>query len=239
MNHNKCDILLFSLFRWDSPYSSISIAMAKEFAKSHRIFYINHPYSIKDYFSELDDHPERKRCLRKGMPKCEEDPNQTDNFISVIPPLTLPVNFLPKGVIYDKVAAYNHRQIHKTVAHLIKTYKIKDYIYMNCFDPFFAPVLPKSLKPALNIYQSVDDISQNYYTARHGVYLEEKAISEADLTLVTSRELYRLKSPLTKEIDILNNAADISIFKKAMDIDYPKPEEIKNISGKIIGFIGN
>ncbi|MEM9823412.1 MAG: hypothetical protein AAF985_20180, partial [Bacteroidota bacterium] len=172
MSRQKCDIILFSLFRWDSPYSSISIAMAKEFAKSHRIFYLNHPYSVKDYFKELSEHPARRRDLKSGRVRIEKDPQQPELFFSVIPPLTLPVNFLPKGSIYNQVAKYNHRQIHKAVAQIIEQHNIKQYVYINCFDPFFAPTLPQTLGPALNIYQSVDDISQNPYTARHGVYLE-------------------------------------------------------------------
>ncbi|MEM9824594.1 MAG: glycosyltransferase, partial [Bacteroidota bacterium] len=102
-----------------------------------------------------------------------------------------------------------------------------------------APALPPPPWPAQNLNQRGDETTPQPYTARHGVYLVEAAIANADLTLVTSRELYRLKSPFTDQIEILNNAADIAIFKKALDIDYPKPDVIKDIKGKIIGFIGN
>ncbi|MEM8906893.1 MAG: glycosyltransferase, partial [Bacteroidota bacterium] len=213
--------------------------MAKEFAKSHRVFYINHPYSIKDYFSELQAHPARKTALRRGQVRYEQDEQMPDQFYSVIPPLTLPVNKLPKSWLYRTAAAFNHRQLHHTVRQIIKDHQVKHYLYLNCFDPFFAPILPPDLNASLYIYQCVDDISQNQYTARHGTYLEEKAIAAADLTLVTSKELFRLKSPLTPNIHILNNAADTSNFQKALHIDYPKPQEIAAIKGKIIGYIGN
>lgn len=239
MQETSCDIILFALFRWDSPYSSISIAMAKEFAKSHRIFYVNHPYSIKDYFNELSEHPERKSDLRSGKVRYEKDPKMPDRFTSVIPPVTLPINTLPKGVVYDFFANFNHRKLQKTIRQIVEDHDLKQYIYINCFDPFYSPVLPKDIRPLVNIYQSVDDISQNDYTAKHGTKLEQKAIEHADLTMVTSRELYRLKSKWTKHIHILNNAADISSFKRALDIDFPKPEALQNIEGDIIGYIGN
>ncbi len=239
MNTSDYDIILLGLFRWNGPYSSISIAMAKEFAKANRVFYINHPFSIKDYYKGEIGLDKSEMSLFKRQTTFQKAENIPGELVSVTPPLTLPINVLPKGIIYNTTARYNHRLIHQAIQKTIQKYKIKQYIYINCFDPFYVPVLPKKFHPTLNIYQSVDDISQSEYTARHGVYLEEAAIQKADLTLVTSKELYKLKSLFSEHIHILNNAADTSNFKKALEIDYPKPAALQSIKGKIIGYIGN
>ncbi len=232
---------MMAIFRWDGPYSSTSISLAKEFSKNNRIFYINHPYSWKDYRNLPNDSrlDERKANLKKGKVSYENDPKLSDNFVSVTAPLTVPINFLPKGMMYRHLAKRNNKVVEETIRQVIKDYQIKDYVFVNCFDPFYVPVLPPDLQPALNIYQCVDDISQSDYIAKHGVYLENQAIAKADMTLTTSSELYRLKSEIAKEIHIVNNAADITGFQRALKIDYERPEEIKNINGKIIGYIGN
>ena len=42
------DIICLSLSRWDAEISSPAVSLAKEFAKSNRVFFIEHPYSVKD-----------------------------------------------------------------------------------------------------------------------------------------------------------------------------------------------
>lgn len=239
--NKDCDIILMGLFKWDGPYSSISIAMAKEFAKRNRLFYVNHPYSYKDYYVELKGEANRSKRnnLSRTKNSYKKDEKVGDNFVSVTPPLTYPINSFSKGSLYNYFFKKNQKIIAQSLEQLIQDHNIKDYILLNCYDPFFGHQLPKTLQPALNIYQSVDDISQDEYTAKHGLYLEEEAIKKADLTLVTSSELLKLKSPFTNNIHTLNNAVDIAIFEKALFEDFEKPEELKSIKGPIIGYIGN
>ncbi len=232
------DIIYFSLFRWNGPYSSISVALAKEFSRTRRVFYINNPFTFKD---SLRNDPQIEMVTPKvesGKITFQTEQNHP-NLITITPPYTYPINFLPEGILYKKIAQQNSKIIYDTVQQTIERYQIKKYVFINCFNPFYAPVLPDEFKPILNIYQCVDDISQEDYIARHGIRLEKKAVQKADVTLVTSQELYRLKSPYAKNIQILNNAADNTNFSRAINEDFPKPAEIANLKGKIIGFIGN
>ncbi len=153
--------------------------------------------------------------------------------------MSLPVNWLPQGKMYQLFNYYNTKIIHRTIRKLIKDFKIKKYLYLNSFNPYGPIVLPRSLKASLNIYQSVDDISQDDYTAKHGLRLEEEAIRRADVTLVTSKELWNLKSGLSSNIHILNNAADSSVFKKALEEKFLRPKELEGKVGKVVGFVGN
>ncbi len=232
------DIIYFSLFRWNGPYSSISVALAREFSRTRRVFYINNPFTLKD---SLTNDPQIETVIpRVASGKITFQANaENDNLVAVTPPFTYPINFLPEGMIYDKISEQNNKVIYNAVQQTIERYNIKKYVFINCFNPFYAPVLPTSFKPIANIYQSVDDISQEDYIARHGVRLEDKAIAKADLTLVTSQELYRLKSPISKNVQILNNAADNKNFSRAINEEFDRPEELVDLNKKIIGFIGN
>ncbi|MEL6863634.1 MAG: glycosyltransferase [Bacteroidota bacterium] len=235
LKQKQIDILLMGIFRWDGSYSSISIALAKEFARHNRVFYINHPNSVKDILSNNGAiHEAANRSLSRSSFQ-----EIHDQLIIVDPPLSLPVNWLPDGAFYDWMARYNYRLTDQCIQQTIKKYQIKDFIYINCFDPYVTYRLPSALRPLLTIYQSVDDISQSDYTVKHGPRLEIKAIQAADITLVTSTELHRLQSAYSSQVHILNNAADTRIFRRALEEEFPRPKELQKIKGPIIGYMGN
>ena len=229
--YSNIDIVLFGLFRWDGPYSSISIAMAKEFARNNRVFYISHPYTYGDKFKgQLP-----KTIKNKGQWTHRQE---HERLHIVQPPLGLPINWLSPGPIYNALRYLNDRRFKNCLQQLINQFNIKQYLFINCFDPFYGRLLPTPA-PLAHIYQCVDDISQSDYTAKHGTRLEDQAIQNADLTLVTSSELYRLKKHLTPNIHILNNAADTRIFNQAVQQSFDCPEDLRDLRQPLIGYIGN
>lgn len=241
------DIIYFTLFPWDHPYSSVSFSFSKEFIKNNRVFYINPPYSYRDFARRFSDEftQERKldllmhRMRYENPPQLTQSPNK-NNFVAALPPMVPPINFLSKGAIYNTMRARNNRKVLNTIKKVIKDNNIKDYIFMNCYNPFYAGYLPRNeFNPLLNIYQCIDDISQNDYTVKHGFDLERNAVQNADVTIVTSRELRNIWKNDAQEIHIVHNAADIDIFERTLKEKFDKPKEIKEINTKIIGFVGN
>ncbi|MEM9918604.1 MAG: glycosyltransferase [Bacteroidota bacterium] len=234
------DIIYLGIFRWDGPFSSISIALAKEFAKHNRVFFLNHPYSIRDYLKmEGPQAAERKKALLSGKVRFEKSDDMPEKLVSVIPPLTLPINWLSPGKLYDGLQQYNDRQIRKAIEAILQKYEVKQYIFINCFDPFYGQSLPAAHPPIVHIYQCVDDIGTDDYIRKHGVRLEKQAVAKADVTTVTSNELYRICSQISDQVYVLNNAADIRIFQRAVFEKFPKPKELEAAKGKIIGYMGN
>ena len=182
---------------------------------------------------------ERRTDMLLNRMRYESVPGM-DNVVAVHPPLTLPINWMKPGKNYEKLFAYNNRIILNTIKQVVKDYNLKDYLYLNCFNPYYAGVLPKNeFKPLLNIYTCIDDMKEEEYTAKHGARLEEEAMRNADIAFVTSHNLKRLKKHLNPHTHILHNAVDISIFEKALNKKLPRPQELEGIKGKIIGYTGN
>ena len=237
------DIVFFTLFRTDNPYSSISLSMAKELAKTCRVFYVNHPYSLKDLVTGLlrGDKMQHSRLpwLLTGRMRYEGVETIPENFVAAQPPLTLPINWLPKGRVYDFFQKINNGIILRAIQKVLRDHAVRNYVYINCYDPFFAGLLPKEMGATLSIYHCIDDITQNPYTAKHGADLENEAVRNADVTLVTSTNLKRLKEPYSDRIATFFNAADVAVFQKVISEKYPRPVELEGRTGKVIGFIGN
>lgn len=236
----KPDIIIITMSRWDSTYSSAILSLAKELSKNNRVFYIDHPYSLKDFITNYrrKDVQKRKKALIFGRNKYRKIEELPENFVAVTPQLTLPINWLPEGYIYNTLQMINNRIFFFCVAKIIKDFNISSFLYINSFDPFFGNKLPGHIKPALYIYQCRDDISQETYTARHGIRLEEEAVKNADLTVTTSLELTRLKSMISANVCFLPNAADVELFKRSFSA-LPQPDELKHVKNKVIGYMGH
>jgi teichuronic acid biosynthesis glycosyltransferase TuaH len=221
---SEIDIICFSLSRWDAPISSPAVALAKEFAKKNRVVFIEHPYSLKDVIS---GGRKSQRVTRDG------------NIMIVRPPVTLPINFLKEGFLYNRLSSLNNAILLKTLRTIIKELGITNYIFINFFDPFFLRKIPADIKPLKFIYQCMDDLSQVDYTSRHAVRLEKEVIKNADITLCTSSELTRIRSAISPKVYFHPNAADTSLFKTAFGKTLPKPKDIAFDDKKIIGFTGS
>lgn len=241
MTHSEYDIILFSLFRTDHEYSSVSLSWAKEFAKNNRVFYINHPYSLKDIFKN-----HRNRKLRERLPaimtksiRYERLPEIPQNFLAVQPSISYPINWLPNGRIYDYFKRLNDTLIRHSVKKIIRDYNVKKYIYINSYDPYLMGWLPADLGATLSVYQCIDDISQDPYSARHGKRLEIEVVKHSDITMVTSTRLKELLQPHHSNVHVVHNAADTALFEKAWRESLPVPPELQGITKKVIGFTGN
>jgi glycosyltransferase involved in cell wall biosynthesis len=221
--NRDCDIVCFSLSRWDAPISSPAASIARELSKNSRVFYIEHPYSYKDYFKE-------GKASRQ----------YTDGNVKVItPPLTFPINFLPEGKAYDKLSSINNKILDKTLRSVLKQHEVKDYIFINFFDPFFLGTIPADIKPLRYVYQCMDDMSQVAYTKRHGIRLENEVVKHADVVLCTSRELTRIKSAYSRKVHFHPNAANVELFKTAATEVLNRPADLQFGDKKIIGFTGS
>ncbi len=87
----------------------------------------------------------RKKALLSGKNPYSNPANLPSNLTVVTTRVTLPINFLPKGFLYNSLAKINNRIVAGTIRNLIKDYSITDYVYINFFDPYFLskPDIPK------------------------------------------------------------------------------------------------
>ncbi|MEM9849980.1 MAG: hypothetical protein AAF847_18970, partial [Bacteroidota bacterium] len=114
----QTDIIYFTLFPWDHPYSSVSLSFTRAFAENHRVFYVNPPFSVKEMVQRIN-HPTVKRRLNDQFlrrMRYEKIPGLPDNVIAAHPPAILPINFLPKGKLYQNLHQWNNKVVFQTIA---------------------------------------------------------------------------------------------------------------------------
>ena len=237
------DLIFLALPRWDGPYSSTAYSLAKALSKHTRVFYVDNPFTVKDFLVHRRSAQMtlRRNALLKGKDLFFTPDKNHPNLITVTPRLTLPINWLPSGWIYDSFSRFNDYTLSVALNETFREYSIEKYILINSFNPLYGRFLNLKVKPTLNIYQSVDDISHSSYVNRHGPRLEEESIGKADFTIVTSSELQRLKSSLSEDVFLLPNAANTAIFHPDRTENLDKPREIADLppDKKIICYMGN
>lgn len=236
------DIVMFALPRWDQPISSSALSLARQLAQKNRVFYIEHPFSIKDFLvlRKTEGVKRRRKALLGSKERYANPYADAPGLTIVYPPVTIPVNFLPNGPIYRSLSLVNDNIIFNVIRSIEADFQLSKWIYFNCYNPFFAREFPQDLKPELKIYLSMDDISQEAYTAKHGLRLEEEIIKKFDLIMGTSRELTRLKKNWNPNTFFLPNAADISLFRKAHTDKLERPADLTVAPGKkTVGFVGS
>jgi teichuronic acid biosynthesis glycosyltransferase TuaH len=235
------DIICLSLSRSDAVISSPGLSLAKEFAKNNRVFYIDHPYSWKDYFNAA---LKKQMRWRKGALLFGRNPYSTPasfpaNLTIVTPLLTLPINFLPKGFLYNTLSKINEWIVKKSIKNILRDYGVKDYLFINFYDPFFLNKIPKDITPVQSVYYCMDKFAEVPYFQKHGAQMEETCMRNYDLTFCTSSELTRFASGFSPKVHFLPNGADTLLFNRVVIEKLPKPTDIQCIHTPIIGFTGS
>src|SRR5258706_738956 len=235
------DIIMFALPRWDGPYFSTALSMAKELSRTCRVFYIDNPFTVKDLITGFFTKPVRirMRAFFFGSDQYRRIDPDYPNLINVTPYLTLPINFLPPGKVHHFFSRINNAIVRRAIASVIRDHHIKDFIYINSFNPFYFPNLD-AFRPLCKIYHCVDNIAASkYYTAKHGRLREREMMRNFDLTLATSQGLSEYARQLSKHVFYLPNAADFKLFQQARESAIRRPREIEEVDQKIIGYIGH
>ena len=238
------DLFMFGLTRSDFKLSSVSVAWAKEWAKTNRVFYIDRPFSLKDIKDEWHDPAFKKRfnALVLGNNIYSEIKFPQVSFTQVTPRLSLPINFLPEGGLYHFLNRYNNFVVNEVIRKTIKDFGVKNYVFFNSFNPVNCPYISKDipLKPLASIYQSLDEISQEPYIARHGIQAEFDAMKNCDIAIGTSSGLCdRHAKENGRKVHLLANAADYDTFENAINKNFPQPTEMKDLKKPVIVYTGH
>jgi glycosyltransferase involved in cell wall biosynthesis len=232
-------IIIFSQMQFDSRLESTNYTIAKNLAKDNYVYYVDRPYTWKDYIQFKNTPGYKIRKPHFFSP--------TDSFIQTEIPnlkiiITAPVpsiNSLPEGRAYRLALKVNERIVAGRLNRVIKNLGITDYIFINSY-AFYYPTMHRllKLKPLLKVYHCVDPLIEEYQT-RHGLISEDILVKDMDMVISTSKELSNVKRKLNPNSYFVPNAANISHSQKALDPALPVAEILSDVKKPVIGYFGN
>ena len=240
---HEIPIVIVSMSRWDGDFSSASWSLAKTFANNQTVIYVDYPYTWTEFVRtrKTPSVTKRKNALlgkENGLVQLKEF---NRNLYALTPPLVFPINWLPKGKIFQKMSSLTDKILWRSIKKAIKQLGYSDLIFFNSFNPLYLSVPPQDSAIKAKVYQSRDNIrALEAYLQKHGPEAETIAIQHADLSIVTSKQLQKDLTDLSgKQVEYLPNAADFELFKTAFTDKLEKPEDLQNIAHPIIGYTGN
>lgn len=230
-------VFILGITKFDGPIESTSFTTAKFLAQDNDVYYVDFPYTVKDYFSRKDEYQfkTRKESFFSSQ-HCLLDTEIKRLKILILPPL-LSINFLPENRMYRHVLDFNENIVVRRVNSVIERFQINDFIFINSFNFYYPNIGPK-LKPNLLVYHCVDPLIIDY-DKKHGLVSEEIIVEKSDLVVCTSKQLYREKSLLNENTFFIPNAADLDHSSNALNDSLPVHSSLKLIPKPIVGYFGN
>jgi acetyltransferase-like isoleucine patch superfamily enzyme/glycosyltransferase involved in cell wall biosynthesis len=230
------DIVITGLQAFDSDIGCNCINLALEFAKHHRVLYVNYPIDRLTAFRQRKNPKIQKRIkMRKG--ELENFLKIEDNLWSFYPNVILEsISQLPNNTLFDFLNKINNKRFAKEISWAINKLGFKDFIIFNDSDMFRSFYLKEYLKPLLYIYYSRDNMIAVDWWKTQGIRIEAALIRKADIAVANSVYLASYLKKFNPHSYYVGQGCDVSAFD--MRLVKSTPEDIRNIKKPIIGYIG-
>jgi len=230
-------IIIFSQMQFDGRLESTNYTMAKHLAKDNFVYYVDRPFTWKDYIKFKDTKEYRVR--KPHFFSASNSYIQTDipNLKIIISPPVPSINMLPEGRLYRAAVKFNEGIVARRLKKVIKNLNIKDYIYINSYN-YTYPTFHQLIKPLLTVYHCVDPLVEEYQI-RHGLTSEDIVVKSVDMVICTSKQLRDSKKKINSNSFFIPNAANIAHSQKALDPQLPVANILSDIKKPVIGYFGN
>jgi teichuronic acid biosynthesis glycosyltransferase TuaH len=230
-------IFIFALMKFDGEYESTNYTIARHLAKNNKVFYVDNPYTIKDYlrFKNTAEFNVRKPHFKLSADGIIKTDNPDLNV--VITPVVASLNFMPEGFLYRAAMKLNQQLVVNRIKKIIKKHNIKEYTFINSYN-FHYPNIGDYLKPTLKVYHCVDPLISPF-DLKHGLISEKHVVETSDVIICSSKQLYLEKKAINPETYFVPNAADIFHSQKALDPNLAVADIIAAIPKPVIGYFGN
>lgn len=229
-------VFILGIAKFDGPFESTSYTVAKFLAKDNQVFYIDYPYTWKDFFKNRDEAFLRRAPFFSKNVEGVMDTGITHLKVVITPPL-LSINFLKEGALYRWLLKKNERIISERIKKVIKVRNLNNIVFINSFN-FHYPNVGRMINAQLYAYHCVDPLIVPH-DKRHGIISEQKIVEQCDLVICTSKQLLLEKSRVNQDTYFIPNAADVNHSAKARQADLPVHPLLAPISKPVVGYFGN
>lgn len=236
MKLNGQDILVFGLPRIDSEIESTNYTTARLLAKSNRVFYVENPFTLMDFWRMRKTAQYQRRKSFFSLFSTKVMPTDTENLHLVIPPVMFSINFLPEGWLFRRALKINEFILSFKLKRIIEKYGVSNFIYINSFN-FHYPGLADRLKPFLKVYHCLDPLVLAF-DRRHGIVSEDLIVEDSDIVICSAKQLYEEKKVLNKVTYFVPNAADLSHSIKVLEPSLKVYEKIAALKYPVVGYFG-
>jgi teichuronic acid biosynthesis glycosyltransferase TuaH len=230
------NIIMVCQQNWDLGLGTNAKNLAKEFAKNNRVLYVNMPLDINTLLRNFNT-PEVKKKIRilrrqqEGLTKVEDNIwVYTPNFLS------LSINWLSWQNLFVKLNRFNGQLLAQSIQKAVKSLHFSSYYLLQDGLLFQGLELKRLLQPIKFIYYLRDYMITMPYFQRHGRWIEESLLKQADVVATNSAYLADYALQYNSSSYDIGQGCVLSLYQA--EADYPLPDELATIAPPRIGYTG-
>jgi teichuronic acid biosynthesis glycosyltransferase TuaH len=231
------DIVIVALQSWDFEIGSNARNIAREFARSNRVIYVNPPLDRITRFKKRNDE-KTKRFLKVINHQDDALRQVEDNIWNLTPDfIAESINWIGSGAIYDFINRLNNKRFAKSIQAATKKLGFQNIILFNDNFMFGGFYLKEFLKPQTYCYYIRDFLIVQPYFKKHGRRLETKIIQSSDVIVANSTYLQEYAEQYNKNSFYVGQGCEVEMFDEKLINE--KPADLVNIPSPLIGYVGN
>lgn len=221
------DYVFVGIQPWHLPLGGNCKDIALELAKAHRVLYVNPPVDWLTAVRHRSGTDAQADTLTAISASCWVlTPDQS----------ICPVNWLPDGLLYDRLNYWNNRRFARCIQQAIDQLGFTAITLFNDSDMVRSYYLPDLLKPDQFIYYTRDNLLAVGYWQRHGQRLEPALMRKATFVAANSAYLARLARNYNPRTVDIGQGCDLQQFDPAMTP--AEPTDLASIPYPRIGYLG-
>lgn len=232
------DIVCLSSQRWDDGMWTNKQHVMSRLAREHRVIHVNHGLNpLPAYlYKHLKDRPtdllRPKKLLTEGVRRRDGNLHLGDGFAPIF------TGLLPYSSSFRDYWTFDFK-VEQVRRHLEREEIEEPVVWV--YHPGFGDAVDK-LPASLVVYDCVDNYAAfpHYEGDRQWlIEREERLCRRADVVFTTAQELYDQRVDYNPDhTHLVHNVGDARHFKTALNEDLPVAEELQDMDGPVIGFVG-
>lgn len=202
-------IICHSFPAWDSPYIKSTLELITRMAATHRVIFLDYPYTLKDYW-KTDFAPKAELSGKNGgkrLVQTDFGPIEIYNSLPVIPS-----NWSDNPLVFEAIMKANAKILGRTIRKILRTVNPKTTQVINAFNPVFGFFTRKYWGDIRLTYYAYDELSAAPWAGKWGKNYEIKFLNTVDRVVVSSSGLLEKFSKIHPLVNCVKNGVNLNHF---------------------------
>lgn len=205
--------MCFALPAWEAEYLRSTVELMKCASVNNLVLYVDYAYTISDFFKGMFGKKKfdwkRLIGLKKRLRKVNDNGNN-GLWVLSLPPV-LPSFIFKSYKLFTLANKINAAITGYFINRAIKKLQMRDIIGFNAFQPFLGNYWAIN-NIQYNVYYIYDDFTTVPWFKGFVAAEEAKFIDKTDLVIVSSAELKKRRSQISKPVKVVNNGVHFDAF---------------------------
>lgn len=231
----QLDIIITGLQDFNSEIGSNAVNLAYEFAKKHKVLYVNYPLDRLTALRHKHTPAVARRLdiIKKGKSNLE----QLDRNLWVLTPSVIleSISKIPFTWLFDKFLYINNKRYAREIIQAKKALNMNNVVLFEDSDLYRTLHFKELLQPDIFIYYSRDNIIETPYFRKHGFRVEREMMRKADAVVCNSAYLAHLARRYNDNSYDVGQGVDTDLFREKPD---ELPKILQSPNKPVIGYVG-